>query len=140
MTGRKNVVTRGIEQRQRCEVLDLDHYLEILLRKPGALPGATALVQARAAGVFTAGARGVLGPRPASGSATVRGTRALVEVLLLHRRLRHADVLAGITAALAVGSVNAGRGRGRGPQGRAAARRGLTRHPRRDRRQERGAW
>ena len=38
------------------KVLDLDHYLEILLRKPGALPGATALVQARAAGVFTADA------------------------------------------------------------------------------------
>ena len=35
------------------KVLDLDHYLEILLRKPGALPGATALVQARAARVFT---------------------------------------------------------------------------------------
>ena len=34
-----------------AKVLDLDHYLEILLRKPGALPGATALVQARAAGV-----------------------------------------------------------------------------------------
>ena len=38
------------------KVLDLDHYLEILLRKPGALPGATALAQARAAGVFTADA------------------------------------------------------------------------------------
>jgi hypothetical protein len=34
-------------------VLDLDHYLEILLRKPGALPGATALAQARASGAFT---------------------------------------------------------------------------------------
>ena len=33
--------------------LTLDHYLEVLLRKPGALPGATALVQARASGVFT---------------------------------------------------------------------------------------
>jgi hypothetical protein len=32
------------------KVFNLDHYLEILLRKPGALPGATALVQARAAG------------------------------------------------------------------------------------------
>ncbi len=30
----------------------------------------------------------------------------MVEVLLLHRRLTHAEVLAGITAALAVGSVN----------------------------------
>jgi hypothetical protein len=33
--------------------LELDHYLELLLRKPGALPGATALEQARAAGKFT---------------------------------------------------------------------------------------
>jgi hypothetical protein len=35
-------------------VLVLDHYLEVLARKPGALPGATALVQARGAGSFTA--------------------------------------------------------------------------------------
>ena len=87
------------------KVLDLDHYLEILLRKPGALPGATALVQARAAGVhpthdaFWAAARKALGD--------TAGTRALIEVLLLHRHLEHADVLAGITAALSVGSVNA---------------------------------
>jgi hypothetical protein len=33
--------------------LNLDHYLEVLQRKPGALPGATALVQARASGAFT---------------------------------------------------------------------------------------
>ncbi|MFM9700213.1 Mu transposase domain-containing protein [Streptomyces europaeiscabiei] len=31
----------------------LDHYLEALVRKPGALPGATALDQARSAGKFT---------------------------------------------------------------------------------------
>ena len=37
-----------------AKVLDLDHYLEILHRKPGALPGATALAQARASKVFTA--------------------------------------------------------------------------------------
>ena len=35
------------------------------------------------------------------------GTRALVEVLLLHRHLERADVLAGITAALSVGSTSA---------------------------------
>jgi len=29
--------------------LELEHYLEALIRKPGALPGATALEQARAA-------------------------------------------------------------------------------------------
>jgi Mu transposase-like protein len=88
------------------KVLDLDHYLEILLRKPGALPGATALAQARASGLFTqtheafwAAARKALGDSA--------GTRALIEVLLAHRHLEHADVLAGITAALSVGSVSA---------------------------------
>jgi hypothetical protein len=35
------------------EVLTLDHYLEVLKSKPGALPGATALAQAKARGVFT---------------------------------------------------------------------------------------
>jgi transposase len=88
------------------KVLDLDHYLEILLRKPGALPGATALAQARAAGTFTpahdafwAAARKALGDGP--------GTRVLVEVLLLHRHLEHADVLAAISAVMSVGSVSA---------------------------------
>jgi len=33
--------------------LELDHYLETFVRKPGALPGATALEQARNAGTFT---------------------------------------------------------------------------------------
>jgi hypothetical protein len=76
------------------------------MRKPGALPRATALAQARAAGVFTAeheafwsAARKQLGDAD--------GTRALIEVLLLHRHLEHADVLTGITAALSVGSTSA---------------------------------
>ncbi|MBV9923319.1 MAG: hypothetical protein JOY78_21075 [Pseudonocardia sp.] len=88
------------------KVLDLDHYLEILLRKPGALPGATALAQARAAGVFTSAHEAFwAAARRALGDST--GTRVLVEVLLLHRHLEHADVLAGISAALSVGSVSA---------------------------------
>ena len=41
-----------------AEILVLDHYLEILRRKPGALPGATALAQARAARTFTAAHQG----------------------------------------------------------------------------------
>ena len=40
--------------RKGSQTLILDHYLEVLVRKPGALPGATALAQARAAGMFTA--------------------------------------------------------------------------------------
>jgi hypothetical protein len=84
----------------------LDHYLEVLLKKPGALPGATALVQARRSGVFTAeheafwaAARTALGD--------TAGTRELVEVLLLHRRHAHGEVIAGIAAALVVGAVRA---------------------------------
>ena len=47
------------------EDLVLDHYLEILVRKPGALAGATALAAARASGAFTADPSGVLGRRAA---------------------------------------------------------------------------
>ena len=89
-----------------AKVLDLDHYLEILHRKPGALPGATALAQARAAKVFTAEHDAFwAAARKAHGDAA--GTRALVEVLLLHRHLDRADVVAGISAALSVGSTSA---------------------------------
>jgi hypothetical protein len=87
------------------KVLDLDHYLEILLRKPGAMPGATALTQARGSGAFTATHDAFwAAARKAHGDAA--GTRALVEVLLLHRHLDRDDVLAGITAALGIGSSN----------------------------------
>src|SRR5829696_9588169 len=69
-----------------AKVLDLDHYLEILLRKPGALPGATALAQARASKAFTAEHETFwTAARKAHGDAA--GTRALVEVLLR----RHLD-------------------------------------------------
>lgn len=84
----------------------LDHYLEILARKPGALPGSAALAQARKAGVFTAEHEAFwAGARRAHGDAT--GTRELVEVLLLHRHLSHADVIAGLAGATAVGAVRA---------------------------------
>jgi transposase len=88
-----------------AERLVLDHYLEILRRKPGALPGAAALAQARAAGEFTAVHDAFwAAARAAHGDAD--GTRALIEVLLLHRRMPAAQVTAGITAALQAGSVS----------------------------------
>lgn len=40
--------------RRGAQSLELDHYLEILTRKPGALAGSTPLVQARGRGRFTA--------------------------------------------------------------------------------------
>ena len=87
------------------QVLTLDHYLEVLLRKPGAMPGATALVQARAAGVFTPAHETFwVAARKAHGDAA--GTRALIGVLLLYRHTPAAHVIDGINAALHVGSTS----------------------------------
>lgn len=90
---------------QGDEVLVLDHYLEVLAIKTGAFAGATALARARAGGVFApaherfwAEARRRLGDRD--------GTRALIDVLLLHRSLSAGAVTAGIDAALNVDSVD----------------------------------
>jgi transposase len=86
--------------------LDLDHYLEALVRKPGALPGATALDQARAAGRFTpVHDAWWAAARKAHGDAA--GTRALIEVLLLHRHMGHEHVVAGLAAALRAGALTA---------------------------------
>ena len=88
-----------------AELLVLDHYLEVLSRKPGALPGAVALKQARASGSFTTAherfwkrTRRRLGDR--------EGTRALIEVLLLHRSLPFVAVHAALDAVERVGSVD----------------------------------
>ena len=100
VAGHERVVARG------GRVLVLDHYLEVLFRKPGALPGSTALSQARAAGTFTA-AHEAFWAAARARHGDGEGTRALVEVLLLHRRLAHPDVVAGVQAALAVGAASA---------------------------------
>lgn len=85
--------------------LDLDHYLEALVRKPGALPGSTALEQARAAGKFTpVHDAWWAAARKAHGDAA--GTRALVEVLL-HRHMDSEHVVAGLAAALRAGALTA---------------------------------
>ena len=96
----ERVVARG------GRVLVLDHYLEVLLRKPGALPGSTALAQARAAGTFTA-AHDAFWAAARAAHGDGGGTRMLVMVLLLHRHLTHRDVVAGIGAALSVGATSA---------------------------------
>ncbi len=87
------------------EDLVLDHYLEVLARRPGALAGATALVAARAAGSFTpTHQRYWDAARRAHGDSG--GTKAIVGVLLLHRTLPAAAVIAGMDAALVIGSYS----------------------------------
>jgi transposase len=88
------------------EDLVLDHYLEVLTRKPGAMAGSTALVAARASGAFTGvhqrfwdAARRQHGDGP--------GTRALVGVLLLHRTLPATAIVAGMEQALVLGNFDA---------------------------------
>ena len=99
------VVARHPRSQKGEENLVLDHYLEVLAYKPGALPGATALARARAGGAFTqaherfwAEARRRQGDRD--------GTKALIEVLLLHRTMAAGAVMAGMGAALAAGSTS----------------------------------
>ena len=82
------------------EDLVLDHYLEVLTRKPGAFAGATALATARGTASFTPAhqsfwdaARHALGDEA--------GTQALIGALLLHRTLPTSAVQAGMTEAVA---------------------------------------
>jgi len=104
--GTSRLVARHERSRTRGgQVLVLDHYLEVLTRKPGALPGSMALSQARAAGVFTL-AHEAFWTRARALHGDGDATRALIEVLLLHRHLPFAAVIDGIRAALAVGSTS----------------------------------
>jgi len=96
----ERVITQG------GQGLELDHYLEVLATKPGALPGASALAAARRRGTFTSSHDAFwAAARKTDGDAG--GTRQLIDVLLLHRTMNAADVIAGIDAALTVGAVTA---------------------------------
>jgi transposase len=105
MADGKVVATHARSLHKGSEDLVLDHYLEILIRKPGAMPGSTALVQARASGAFgPTHERFWIEARRKLGDGA--GTRALINALLLHRRLPAATVIAAMEAALAIGSVD----------------------------------
>lgn len=90
---------------KNAESLVLDHYLEVLRIKPGALLGATALARARANGAFSddhqhywTTARRELGDQA--------GTRALVEILLAHRSLPADSIRTALRACLLAGAVD----------------------------------
>ncbi len=90
------VVARHQRGRKGDEVLSLDHYLDVMVRKPGALVSSTPLARARASGTFTEvhqrlwdQARRRLGDRD--------GTKALIDVLLGHRTIPAQAIVAGLT-------------------------------------------
>jgi len=105
LDGSKIVARHMRSLHKGVETLTLDHYLEILVRKPGALPGATALVQARQSGTFTqAHQRFWDAARRRHGDQG--GTRALIEVLLAHRRLPTQSIVTALQAANRTGIVD----------------------------------
>lgn len=103
--GPRPIATHPRSLHKGTETLTLDHYLEILGRKPGALAGATALAQARADGRFTAvhQAWWDLARRQLGDSA---GTRGLIDLLLEHRRLPTAALQTAMADAVDTGIVD----------------------------------
>lgn len=103
---RAHVITRHPRLTRRGESHDdLDHYLEILLRKPGALAGSTALATARAEGSFTP-VHEAFWAKARADHGDAAGTRMLIEVLLLHRHRAPEFVAAAITTALQIGTTS----------------------------------
>jgi transposase len=87
------------------EVLTLDHYLETLKIKPGGMPGATALAQAKSRGAFTGSHQAYWdAARRARGDAA--GTRALIEILLAHRTMTANALTAAMDRAVASGCLD----------------------------------
>ena len=101
-----------LARHERCfgrqqQVLDLEHYLDVLLKKPGALAGSTPLAQWRAQGrwpasydQFWAGLKQRQGKQ--------QGTKAMIEVLLLARAYGAPALHQAVTAALAFGGSDVG--------------------------------
>lgn len=99
------IVASHARGRKGDEILVLDHYLEVLARKPGALISATPLARARANGAFSDTHQQFwdTARRQLDDAA---GTRALIEILLAHRSVPADALIAGMNRALAVNSVD----------------------------------
>jgi hypothetical protein len=86
-------------------VLELDHYLEVLARKPGAFAGASALVAARTSGTFT-NVHQRFWDKARTSLGDSAGTRSLIEVLLLARTLSTTAIEQAMAHALATGDFD----------------------------------
>lgn len=103
--GRRQVAQHPRLSGRGAERIVLDHYLEELLTKPGALAGSEALDQARRQGVFTA-VHEALWAQATGRLGETEDTKPLVQVLLLHRHLHGDDVLTGISRCLQTDTVS----------------------------------
>jgi transposase len=101
-----------VARHERCyerhrKVLELDHYLDALTRKPGAMAGSTALEQCRAQGRWPASYDrfwALLKERQGKQA----GTGAMIEVLLLSREYGAVRVRRAVEEALDMGCSNVG--------------------------------
>ena len=87
------------------EVLDLEHYLDVLVQKPGALAGATPLAQWRGQGRWPA-CYDELWTRLQARHGAQAGTRAMIGLLQLGRVHGYARLASCIRQALACGAVD----------------------------------
>jgi transposase len=87
------------------EVLDLEHYLDVLVQKPGALAGATPLAQWRAQGRWPA-CYDELWTRLQARHGPPAGTRAMIGLLQLGRVHGYARLASCIRQALACGAID----------------------------------
>jgi len=86
-------------------VLDLEHYLDVLERKPGAMAGSTALAQCRARGVWPA-SYDRLWAHLMSRHGKQAGTRQMIGVLQLARTYGAAALQQTVTTALTLGCTD----------------------------------
>ena len=89
------------------ERLELDHYIELLRVKPGALPASRALLTARREGRWPS-EYDTLWDRLKERYDASEAARQLLDVLLLHRKHTGEEVLQAVQAALRHGCVQAG--------------------------------
>ena len=97
-----------VARHERCygrhqQVLELDHYLDVLVKKPGAMAGSTALEQCRAQGRWPA-SYDRFWSIASERDGRQAGTRAMIEVLLLSRTYGAARVRQAVEEALEMGT------------------------------------
>jgi transposase len=99
-----------IARHERCHgrrqhVLDLEHYLDVLSHKPGAMAGSKPLAQWREAGRWPA-CYDALWNRLCARHGKQNGTRAMVAVLVLGREFGHDRLRTAIMATVSLGACD----------------------------------
>jgi transposase len=101
---------RCVARHERCyrrqqQVLDLEHYLDVLYRKPGALAGSRPLEQQRRAGLWP-GSFDQIWQALVERHGKQSGTRQMIEMLMLTRQHGHDRLREAIEKALATGCTD----------------------------------